>query len=65
MNIILRFGDSISDAYKQRLQTFVNDVLAQGITENRPPLIRFPGMNEGSYMDIQNLWDDYVEYWRL
>ena len=45
MNIILHFADSISDAYKQKLQNFVDDVIAQGLTANLPPNLYFPGMN--------------------
>ena len=63
MDIELSFVDSISEAYKQKLQTFVDNVLAQGLNENRPPDITFPGINEASYNDIQKLLDDYYEKW--
>ena len=45
MDIYLSFADPISEAYQQKLQTFVDGVLAQGITENRPPIIWFTGLN--------------------
>ena len=59
MTIILRFNDSISEACKEKLQTFSDKILAQGLTANRPPRIRFPGMNEISYIDLQKLLYDY------
>ena len=55
MQISLKFADKISEAYREKLQTFVNDVVAQGIIENRPPSIQFPGMNDTTYYEIFKL----------
>ena len=55
MNIALEFVDSISEASQEKLQTFLDNILAQGLTENRPPIIRFPGMREETYNDIRML----------
>ena len=55
MTILLSFADSISEAYRQNLQTFSDSILAQGITENRPPIIRFPEMNEDTFDEIYEL----------
>ena len=59
MDISLSFADSISDAFKEKLQPFVDDVLAQGLTANRPPIIRFPGMNTETFEQIIMLRRDY------
>ena len=59
MSIDLFFVHSISEAYKQKLQTFVDDVLAQGLTENLPPCITFPGMNRATTTGINILRRDY------
>ena len=59
MDIILGFDDSISEAYKQKLQTFVNDLIAQGITANRPPCIWFSGIIAETSDKISLLRRDY------
>ena len=59
MIIDFTFADPISEAYREKLQTFLNSVLAQGITENRPPSIRFPGMNEETFDEIDELQHVY------
>ena len=59
MEIRLTFADSISEVYREKLQTFSDAILAQGITENRPPSIEFPGMNRETFTEINNLQDDY------
>ena len=59
MDIDLTFADSISEAYREKLQTFLDNILMQGIIENRPPRIRFPGMNEETFTGIINLQRDY------
>ena len=59
MKIYLDFADSISEAYREKLQTFSENILAQGITENRPPDIRFPGRNEETFTAIDKLQTAY------
>ena len=59
MDIDLFFAGSISDAYKEKLQTFMDDLIAQGLTENRPPRIRFPGMNLVTFKQMTMLRRDY------
>ena len=46
MEISLEFADPISEAYREKLQTFSNKILVQGFTENRPPCIWFTGKND-------------------
>ena len=48
MDILLSFVTPISEAYQLRLRTIMDHVLAQGLTENRPPAMNFPGMNDAS-----------------
>ena len=55
MRISLSFADPISEAYRERLQKFLNTILAKGITENRPPDISFPGRNHGTFNEIYKL----------
>ena len=52
MDIYLSFAYPISVAYRKKLQTFSNTILAQGITENRPPKIGFPGMKRKTFDKI-------------
>ena len=59
MNVILRFDDPISDACKEKLQTFMDDVLAQGLTANRPPQIEFSGVNGETSFKLDKLRHDY------
>ena len=59
MKIELMFADSISEAYREKLQTFSDNILAQGLTANRPPIIWFPENDEETYIDILKLCDDY------
>ena len=59
MIIYLKFADTISETYREKLQTFSENILAQRITENRPPSIEFPGMNEGTFYSIEYLQDVY------
>ena len=62
MNIVLEFvnGYPISEAYREKLQTFSNNILDQGITENLPPSIRFPGMNDDTFDKIYKLRRDIL-----
>ena len=67
MKIVLEFADPISEAYRQKLQTFSDNVLAHGITDNRPPRIDFDGMNQGTYNEIivlQHTYDDITAVYR-
>ena len=59
MKISLSFVDPISEAYREKLQTFSDTILAQGITENRSPYIWFPGVNEETLEEIEKLHHDY------
>ena len=59
MDIHLYFNDSISDAYKKKLQTLMEIVIAQGLTANRPPLLRFPGMNTKTFYKLYRLCGDF------
>ena len=59
MDIILRFADTVSDAYRENLQTFSDAILAQGLTENRPPSIWFTGMNRETFDKINYLQHAY------
>ena len=59
MDISFVFVPFISEVYKQRLQTFVDGLIAQGFSTNRPPRIRFPGMYEETFFEIWELRDVY------
>ena len=61
MEISLSFVLEISEAYREKLQTLSDSILAQGITENRPPGIWFPGMNEETDDAIEELQLAYDE----
>ena len=55
MDIELTFADSISEVYREKLQTFSDSILALGFTENRPPCIEFTGMNKETFTRIEKL----------
>ena len=59
MAIHLLFTHLVSDAYKLKLQTFLDDVAAQGLTANRPPQIFFQGMNGETFFILERLRRDY------
>ena len=59
MNIELIFARSISEAYKQRLQTFMDNILVNGLAEDRPPQINFDGMNRETALEIYELRCDF------
>ena len=59
MNICLYFVDSISEAYQQKLQTIQDGYVAQGLTENRAPYFKFPGMNQETANKISELRREY------
>ena len=61
MDIYFSFADPISEAYRKKLQTILDTVITQGITENRPPYIDFPGLNEETYYEIVKLLRAYEE----
>ena len=64
MYIDLSFADPISEVYQEKLQKFSDSVLAQIITKNRPPSIKFPGMNHitfGSIHNFQYAYDRHYE----
>ena len=61
MSILIAFADPISEAYREKLQKFADSILAQGITENRPPTIGFPGMNQETFDKIGELQCDYYD----
>ena len=64
MGIYLLFADSISESYSEKLQTFTNNIYAQGITKNRPPGIKFPGRNEETYREFLELQRAYSDRYR-
>ena len=55
MYINLQFAYSISEACREKLQAFSDTILAQGITENRPPRIDFHKINRETYTAIGKL----------
>ena len=55
MDITLTFADPISEVYREKLETFLDNILAQGLTENRPPIIRFTGGNRETFSKIITL----------
>ena len=59
MGIHLSFADPVSEANRKKLQTFVENILAQEITENRPPYIRFPGINKRTLNELFLNVNDY------
>ena len=61
MGICLAFYP-ISETYRKKLQTFSDSILAQGITENRPPLIEFTGVNSATLNGIINIYLNYDHY---
>ena len=61
MNITLTFTNAISDAYKDKLRTFMEDVLAQGFTANRPPSIDFPGRNQTTFDKLERLDRQFID----
>ena len=62
MEINLSFVNSSSEAYKEKLQTFMDNILDQGITENRPPRIAFAGMNRATTVKISKLRRAYYQH---
>ena len=52
MNIDIDFVDPISEAYQERLHAFMNLIVAQGLTENRAPIIRFVEANRTAVRKI-------------
>ena len=63
MEIILKFADSISEAYRKKLETFLDNILAQGLTENQPPSIYFFGMNLETSIGIRKLQLAYFNHY--
>ena len=45
MKIYLTFTETIPEGYRQRLRTYMDQILAQGLTKNRPPCFYFEGIN--------------------
>ena len=64
MKIYLKFADTISETYREKLQTFSGNILAKGITENRPPWIEFPGMHVDTFFKIIHLQHVYEDRYR-
>ena len=63
MAICLKFAIPISEVYRDKLQTFVDSLLALGLTENQPPSIQFPGMNSQTISGLSKLQiADYYRY---
>ena len=59
MKISLGFADPVSETYRKKLETFWDNILVEGITENRPPIFWFPGMNMETAFKIGTLWQAY------
>ena len=55
MDISLIFDDPISEAYEKKLQTLLDNFLAEGVTENRPPSFEFNGSLYKTIFAIANL----------
>ena len=64
MEIFLCFAGSILEVYREKLRTFMNNILTQGITQNRPPYIEFPGMNHGKFEELRKLRSEYEYRYR-
>ena len=65
MKINLYFPDTISEAYREKLQIFSDKILAEGITENRPPRIAFAGMNRATFIGIESLRYAYARRYEV
>ena len=65
MDIVLGFADPISEAYREKLQKFLDSILAQGLTENRPPRIRFNGEIWKTIDGIHKLCSAFKEYHKV
>ena len=62
MKIDLKFARSISKAYREKLEKFLDKILEQGITENRPPSLDFNGWYYNSHIaNLQREYDDRDE----
>ena len=55
MAVVVHFRDTISEAYQQRLLTFAENIIDQGITENRHPLFCFTGMDRAVHEELIKL----------
>ena len=55
MKITFTFADPISEVYRKKLQTFSDSLLAQGNSENRPPIFFFSGMNRQRFIESKNI----------
>ena len=56
---IFYFREPLSDRYKVRLQTYIDGILAEGVTGNPPPIIQFPGQQEKSREDLHKLLEAF------
>lgn len=63
MNIVVSFAGPISEAYRERLEKFMDKIIAQGVTENRPPIVYFPEVNRDKFEKIRELREDYSIYY--
>ena len=64
MEIYLTFAYPISEAYREKLQTFSDTILAKGFTKHQPPRIWFPGIKKETSTGIDKLltaYDDCYE----
>ena len=53
MDIELSFASSISEAYERKRRAFMETVHAHRAIVNRPPSIRFIGMNRQTFYAIE------------
>uniref|UniRef100_A0AC34FDL6 Uncharacterized protein n=1 Tax=Panagrolaimus sp. ES5 TaxID=591445 RepID=A0AC34FDL6_9BILA len=59
-SIRLHFCDTISEAYKTRLQTIVNEIVESETHEYKPPFIGFPGHDEKMCDKLRKLYDRHL-----
>ena len=64
MDISFICSDPISETYRQRIQTSAEQILAQGLTENKPPYVSYLGMNKDTRKSLRDLRRDYDEQHR-
>ena len=61
MNLSFMCNPSSSETYLPRIQASAEHVVAQGLTDNKPPYILYPGMNENTrkaLLDLRRAYDE-------
>ena len=54
----------ISRIYRQRIEASAEHILAQGLTENKPPFVSYSGMNKDTQKALLDLRQAYDEQHR-